>query len=73
MPADGDLWFELQPQARRGRGERVRRSLARAASRGGTQPRKARAVVREAFIQGAIFGFLLAAVVGYALGSALHW
>jgi hypothetical protein len=29
--------------------------------------------VREAFIQGAAFGFLLAAVLGYALGSALHW
>jgi hypothetical protein len=28
--------------------------------------------VREAFIQGVIFGFLLAAVAGYALVSALH-
>lgn len=70
---DRDLRFELQPQAPRGGGERLRRGLARVASRRRTQPRRARAVVREAFIQGVAFGFLLAAVVGYALGTALRW
>jgi hypothetical protein len=73
MPIDGDLRFELQPHPRRRRGERLRRGLARAASRGRTQPRRARTVVREAFVHGAVFGFLLAAVAGYAIGSALHW
>jgi hypothetical protein len=73
MPAERDLWFELRPLQRRGWRERVHRGLARAASRRGRRPRKARIVVREAFIHGAIFGFLLATVVGYALGSALHW
>jgi hypothetical protein len=73
MATDRDLLFELPRQAQQGCRDRLCRGLARAASRRRAQPRRARAVVREAFIQGAIFGFPLAAVVGYALGSALNW
>jgi hypothetical protein len=72
MPSERDLWFGPAPQEPLGLRERLCRGVGRAGARRSRSPRRARAVVREAFIQGVIFGFLLAAVAGYALVSALH-
>jgi hypothetical protein len=72
MRVEGDAPFGRRQRVGLGRGDRLRRSVVRVASRN-AQPRRARAVVREAFIQGVIFGFVLAAVVVYTLASALHW
>lgn len=73
MPVHGDYRWDPEAPALRGRGARLRSGLARVAFGPGQPQRRARAVVRDAFLQGVIFGFVLAAVLGYALASALHW
>jgi hypothetical protein len=74
MTTHEDYRWDPEAPALRGRGARLRSGLARVAfGRGQPRPRRAPAVLREAFAQGVIFGFVLAAVVGYALVSALRW